>query len=111
MSCVVSLRSDTPGRSGRGRNYVPATAVTLSSSHKFTSTVLSFVGAGHRAWLQSLNALVYAGPGLSNQKVQVASFSKGAMRTVTAITIDDNPDTQHRRSDKIGNQILYTATI
>lgn len=110
VSMVVSLRSDTPGRSGRGRLYIPCTATTLSSGHKFTSGPATNVGTFTQTYLKAVNLLTFALPA-NNNKVNVASFSKGLQYTVTSISVDDNPDTQHRRIDKIGRVKLFAGTI
>jgi len=111
ISMAVSYRSDTPGRSGRGRSYCPYTAGAVLATHKFNSSSGTNVGTAYRNLLVALNALVFAIPPGGNNKCQVASFSKGLLRTITHISVDDTPDTQHRREDKFLRLPLYAAII
>lgn len=110
-SCCVTLRTNTPARWARGRSYVPVTATTLNTSYQFQSSIGSQIGTGYKNFLQALNALSLSLPGGSNNKVSVVSFTRGVVNTVTKISSDNLPDTQHRRTDKVAKSTLFTQTI
>lgn len=100
VSLVLSVLSDTPGRSGRGRMYLPVTAYALPSDHQFSQATLNSVGAACKALFQSVNALNMVPSGIASQQCVVASSTKSATYPVTELALDSKPDVQHRRSDK-----------
>lgn len=105
-SVVLSLRSDSPGASGRGRLYWPALAVTLDSPQ-------GRIGASTRDQIKN-DAITYLRavqdaikgtymPPLSAGTVDLAVISKtkGEHHLITRILVGDVIDTQRRRRDKI----------
>lgn len=105
-SVVISLRSDSPGASGRGRLYWPALAVALESPQ-------GRIGAGTRddikdeaiTYLRGIQDAIketYFAP-LSAGTVDLAVISKtkGEHHLITRILVGDVVDTQRRRRDRI----------
>lgn len=100
----VSLLTNVPGRTNRGRIYLPVNRIALSSSHRFTSAqgsqmataVANLIDAGNLIALGS-NA-VGAGPYNSTHPYQT-------------VRVDDLPDTQRRRTNKLVPAVIGTAPI
>lgn len=93
-SIVVSLRSSVPGRSGRGRFYLPATGVAINDGGTFgTNSDIDNLATTAQTMFNALYAI----------PVQpcVASFTKAQALELAYIEIDNVPDTQRRRRDKI----------
>lgn len=93
-SIVVSLRSPQPGRSGRGRFYLPATGIAMNANGVIASNAA--VDDLGDAALALFNGLID-----DTLLPVIASFTKGASYGVTSLVIDNKPDTQRRRTDKI----------
>lgn len=93
---VVSLRSSVPGRSGRGRMYLPATGAAIAAAMQFSSSIITGVAARSAQLVEDLGTSSYQDVGL---KAVVASTA-GA-RQITRVEVDNDPDTQRRRSDKL----------
>jgi hypothetical protein len=96
---VVTLNTDKPGRSYRGRVYVPATASTGFAQGLFTvdGTPLVQAFADFAAQLQLGTVL----PGSGTVEVVVASSRVGASTFVNAFSTDNRPDVQRRRANKM----------
>jgi len=93
-SIVVSLRSGTPGRSGRGRFYLPATGIAMDATGVVSSdTDVDNLGNAADTMFTTL--------GTATWELVVASFTKGRVYPVTSLVTDNRPDTQRRRTDKI----------
>ena len=56
QALVVTLQTATPGRTGRGRMYLPATAAlgTAGDAHKFVAATLTTLGTKLQAFYQAL---------------------------------------------------------
>lgn len=95
VACVLTLRSATLTRSGRGRLYLPTTG-------------FSMMAAGHLFASSAVNALVddfvdFGSDLLSlDHELQVVSrLGDGAARSVISVDADYVPDTQRRRRNKL----------
>lgn len=99
-SCCATLLTDAAGRSRRGRAYLPATAMAVNTSHQFASTDVDALANALAALTSGLNLVSIGGP-WGNAPVWVRSEKLGVAHTVQRIRIDNNPDTQRRREDKI----------
>lgn len=93
-SLVASLRSSTPGRSGRGRLYLPACGVPIGANGLADTTAVGNIGGVVKTCLSALNAV-------DGCTVAVASFTKGIAYPVVAVIVDNKPDTQRRRQDQL----------
>lgn len=97
-SAVVSLRTNRPGGSGRGRLYLPATGVTLGSSTlRIDPTVLGTALSGMKTWLSGIEAAVETT--LTDAPLSVWSRTTMGTYSVTKILMGDVADVQRRRRD------------
>lgn len=103
-SAVLSLRSERPGPSGRGRLYWPALGVTLSA------TTFRIPAATTAAWAEDASSYLTAiqnairdnggfSPGTAIT-LAVISKTTGGQYPVTRIMVGDVLDTQRRRRDR-----------
>lgn len=96
---VVSIRSAVPGRSGRGRMYLPYHGLCLAASG-MTS------GTPYTTYATAVKALFTSVAGYSSYAPIVASRTHGTWQPPSAILCDNKPDVQRRRVDRL----LPTAT-
>lgn len=100
VALVSSLRTGTPGGSGRGRLYWPATGATITAStlRPSAANMTSFAG-GVKTYLSGISAAIQATlPGTS---LTVWSRLKVATYPVSSIQVGDVLDTQRRRRDTL----------
>lgn len=101
-SLVASLRTEKPGRQGRGRSYCPATATSLQSADlQAPLGTCNVVGSAYLALINSLNAYTSAPQLITSQRVVVVSAISTTVMPVTSILVNSVLDTQHRREDKL----------
>lgn len=98
---VISTRSVTPGRSGRGRIYLPVTAGALGGDGQMAVATLNSVATATATFLSSLDTLDLTTQGMSTHHLVIASFTKGSVAGITRIVTDSVVDTQQRRRDKV----------
>lgn len=106
---VVSLRTNSPGGSGRGRLYWPATGLTIQvgSLRPQASDVTAFLNA-MRDYLALLEAAVDA-PIDETVDLCVWSRVNASRALVTRLMVGDVLDTQRRRRDMIPEAYSETA--
>ena len=100
---VVSLLTDQPGRSRRGRIYLPSTGAGVNSG---TGLFASVSGAmtnlatilGSTSGYQSTG---YFFGGSEVAELCVVSSTHGYTTSVTSLRCDNKPDTQHGRENKL----------
>lgn len=97
--CVVSIRSATPGRSGRNRMYAPCHTSVTPTTGCFGSSAQNTIGTATKALFTSV-------AGYSTYVPVVLSRTKNAWYQPTNIDTDNKPDVQRRRE----NKLLPTAT-
>lgn len=103
-SLVVSERTNQPGRSGRGRFYLPACGIALTAGGLVaSSTAVDDLGDAAITLFDALSAAL-AIP-------VVASFTKGQTYNITRLEIDNKPDTQRRRQDKVLATHTFTEDL
>lgn len=106
QSCIVaSLRSDVPGRSGRGRMYVPITASDLNN-HEYQAAYCTSLAEGIASWFNIDNA-----NGAVHGFHSVRSIAKAAGYQIARIVVDSRPDIQRRRADREAIGFSSTAII
>lgn len=110
-SCVVSLRTGVSGRTGRGRNYLPFNGTALTTGHQFSTTPITNAAIAYQTWLQAINAYSSVPSNVSSIVPCVASHVTGNLSPITQVTVDSDPDTQRRRSDKILAASQVSRTI
>lgn len=99
-SIVASLRTATPGASGRGRLYFPATGVTVQSANLRVGTGFpNSFGLGVKTYLSAINGAIAAT--LTGVSLVVWSRATNQLHTVTGINVGDVLDTQRRRRDTL----------
>lgn len=99
---VASLRSQTLGRGGRGRMYLPANAADLGA-HELSQTSCTNLANAVAAILDS-----GAKVGGTAGDAIVNSQSLGQQVRVARVIVDSRPDIQRRRAD--AQTVLFTAT-
>lgn len=101
-SLVFSLRSAVPGRSGRGRNYMPLTiGGSVGGTGLASAAAMPTVSSAWATAIRGLNGMAAGVVNPQGQSVVVASFTKGAGYPIRSVVVDNIPDTQHRREDKL----------
>lgn len=99
-STVTSLRTDTPGASGRGRLYWPATGVViLATNMRLSPTDQGTFLTAVRTYLTGLEAVITAQVGPCH--LAVYSRKETAFHKVVRILQGDVLDTQRRRRDAL----------
>ena len=102
-SLVLSLRTDTPGASGRGRLYWPALGATLdSTSGKLSSPTPATAASAAVTYLTSIQEAIEDNAGVfpfTSVLLGVRSTTQHVTRTVNRIQVGDVLDTQRRRRD------------
>jgi len=108
-SLVSSLRTTTPGGSGRGRLYWPATGATIDApTLRMTSSSASTALTGIKSYLNLIQTAVDASV---DETVALAVWSRttGQLPTVNSIQVGDVLDTQRRRRDKITETLTVAS--
>lgn len=111
QAMVCSLRSTSPGRSGRGRMYVPFTGPSVGSGHQYTLSQVTPVASTTQVLLTAINNLNLTTNGVTSQQVVINSVTKGTKASVTKVVCDSLPDFQDRRQDKVAALNIFSATL
>jgi len=104
-SMVASLLTGAPGRSRRGRIYIPACGAALTN-HQFSATDVDDVAEATATLLEAMQAGVTGWTAGT-----VAVFGKNGPNPITQVRVDSKVDTQRRRSDKIGATDVATYPV
>lgn len=99
---VQSLRTNSSGRSYRGRMYVPCTGAVLNGDGHFNTTDCDDMATATATYLVAVANAISGNPGGGDSTPCVASFTKSFCTNIVQVLVDDIPDTQHRREDKLG---------
>jgi hypothetical protein len=99
VAVVISLLTNAATRHGRGRLYLPAPDVSMSTNGALSSTCLTNLAAGMTALFDSLNTSVLT-PVVRNRKAH-------SSLDITSARVGSVYDTQRRRRNKIAE--TYTA--
>jgi hypothetical protein len=99
---VQSLRSAAPGRSGRGRMYIPYNVGGIDATGHYSSSNVDNAAHATATFLTAVNALNLTTDNVTSQNSIVASFTKSTTHIVTSVIVDNIPDGQRRRKDKLG---------
>lgn len=95
-SVCLSLRTDTPGRSGRGRVYLVANGVPLTQ-HQLTAVQTGDTAVAAGLHINDLNSISFQTGSLI---VSVGTEKLPTPPEVVNVTCDSRVDTQRRRTDK-----------
>jgi hypothetical protein len=100
-SLVLSLRTATPGPTGRGRLYWPALGATLSSAFVMTTPTPAQAAADAKAFLKevgdAMNAYYASVSAAKTVVASVRSVKNHTSRDITSIQVGSVLDTQRRR--------------
>lgn len=105
-SVVVSLLTGLPGRSNRGRLYLPAAGAALTT-HLLSTADTQSIANGMADFFTKLNALNAGASGI----VSVVSQAKGTANDVTSVRVDNKPDIQRRRAKSLAASQIKTAAV
>lgn len=104
VSLVLTLRTATLSRRGRGRLYLPTCGASMmgGGGHLFGSTPVNPLVDDFATWLSAVN--------LGTLTAVVVSRVGGVMEPITSVDADYVPDTQRRRSNKLVSS-RYVAAV
>lgn len=98
---VISLRTNTPGASGRGRLYWPALAATLGTDGKIITPAPATLVSDARAYLTGIETDLEAGAFGGSFDLAVRSKTTKTTPHVVRLQVGDLVDTQRRRRDAL----------
>lgn len=104
---VLSIRTDTPGASGRGRLYWPAMGLTISNTSRINTPAAATIVGDFKNYLLGMRTdLATAFPTIG---FDLAVRSKSTKTTPHAVRVQVGsvPDTQRRRRDHLAES--YTS--
>lgn len=106
VSLVTSLRTATPGASGRGRLYWPFTGLPLvASTLRPASATMTPLLAAVETYLSDIEAAIEAT--VTGVSLCVWSRKNGSTANVQTLAMGDVPDVQRRRRDAL-LELYYT---
>lgn len=103
---VCSLRTTTPGRTGRGRAYLPGNGCTFSA-HQLSTPTPSAIASNLVSYIQALNLLTYN----SGTIAVVVASTRNPPPIVSRVVVDSKVDTQRRRENKIGAATTVSSVV
>ena len=102
--CVLSLITETAGRRGRGRMYLPRHEACTVGTGLFASDASSYVNAfaavGHNVLLQTHPV-----------QLRVVSQADGVARPLNTIRADMLPDVQRRRENRMAKGTVTSVSV
>lgn len=108
---VVTLITTKPGRTGKGRIYLPLLGLSLGTTGRISSTTVTNVANAARTLVQGINTGVATaltgGAPIPKVAVQSQVAGSGATAMVTGLRVGDIVDTQRRRRDSVAE--TYTS--
>lgn len=111
--CLVATnRTARPGRSYRGRNYIPLTnpAVMGGVTFEVTEGTTVTVANAHAALFHAVNENTPDSPLIAGT-VSVGSRAASVLTPVIEVSVDSRPDVQRRREDKVGALFTHDAAV
>jgi len=105
----VTLQTNTPGRSGRGRIYMPITGCTMVAATMQIQSDFTPHLAALASWLNS--GVDTTMPGSPTGVPVVLSRTKTQTHQITALRMDTIPDTQHGRENKFVASAVRTGVV
>lgn len=98
---VISLRTNTPGGSGRGRLYWPAVGRSVDSQLRFSAADALGAMTEMRTYLSQMDAALSAGWAGGTFDLAVRSKTTHTTPHVNKLQVGSVPDTQRRRRDNM----------
>jgi hypothetical protein len=107
-SVVATLLTQRPGRTGKGRIYLPLLALTIGTTGRHTKTTV--IATEVKGLIDRINSGVQ-GAGFEGTRCIVASkLGEGAESPITGVRVGDVVDTQRRRRDSVA-EVYQTQAI
>lgn len=109
---VLSMKSSTPGQSGRGRLYWPAMGCELDSDFRLYNPSPLAIAEAFATYLQTVSEAIQNNAGVfpwTAVRLAVASPSKGTQAPVSRLEVGDVLDTQRRRRSGLV-EVRYIST-
>lgn len=103
---VASLRTLFAGRRSRGRMFIPASGQSANTGHLFAPAAATACANATGAFLTAVNAINTIG----NVAV-ISQVGAGLATSVTEVRVDDKPDMQRRRANKLQPATTATAAV
>lgn len=107
---VVSLRTNTPGGSGRGRIYWPAAGVSVGSSLEASTPSQATTLGDFKTYFQALASSLATSYSPIGFNLAVRSRATHTTPHVTRMQMGNVIDTQRRRRDTLG-EVYQTTTV
>jgi hypothetical protein len=107
----VSLLTNTPGRSGRGRVYLPYTGATINGTTGQSSDTLTTIANNFASMATGYGPDDNGFPGDPTSELEVVSSTHATSAKVVSVRIDSIPDTQHGRTRKVVATSTATASV
>lgn len=103
---VISLRSNVPGASGRGRLYWPAIGSTLSTTTlRLATPTTTAVATAAKTYLDAIETALkeafHPSPDITDVRLAVYSPTRRSCTDIVRIEVGDILDTQRRRRDAV----------
>lgn len=92
LAVGVSLRTDLPQKSGRGRNFLPSPVITTVAAQKIDTTVQTAI---KNAWLAALNSML-----ADTCRVVIYNALNRTFQDVVSVDVGDVFDVQNRRRNQ-----------
>lgn len=103
-ACVLSTRTSLPGRSGRGRLFMPCHD-NVTTAGVFSSTAPAVYAAAFKAMIAPLAAVP------PDMVLCVASRTRLEYNVLNKVICDDKPDVLRSRVDRLAPSIVTTLNI
>lgn len=100
-SVVCSIRTDTPGGSGRGRLYWPALAASLAQNARVTNPTPATTAAAFKTYLSGMQSALATAFPLISFDLAVRSKTTHTTPHAVRLQVGDVLDTQRRRRDAL----------
>lgn len=105
QAMCITLRTAQAGRSHRGRMYLPADGVALTTGHLFSFGLTTDVVDKMASFFSYINTLS------ASNNVQVVSQTLTTATEVTTVTADQRPDIQRRRANRQTGGTIASADV
>nr|CRY97391.1 hypothetical protein [uncultured prokaryote] len=105
VGLVLTLRSVSPTRSGRGRMYWPMQGCLLTAGGLNNTSYVNTWVDSMADFFSDIHDVV------TGADVAVVSVTQGVSRVVTSVSADPRPDIQRRRANKQTTGTVHTAVI
>jgi len=110
VAAVMTLQTDTPGRSGRGRTYLPITSSAAMSATGQFSDLTNIVNA-YGTFLTNCHKAYTIGGITNSCPVIIWSSKTSTVQYIKAVRADSIPDTQRGRINKDVAAGLWSKTV